>query len=124
MKAKNSDLLLSWEREQDTQYSAASVPVRDNSRSREAAVGVWVSGTHIGKQFQTKERRTRSISGPKPPFAFRTDRSMHRIDAWRMIKRRTQAIGLPEEICNHTFCATGMTASLVVCLQKCYFSLD
>jgi hypothetical protein len=39
MKAKNSDLLLSCEIEQDTQYSAASVPFRDNSRSREAAAG-------------------------------------------------------------------------------------
>jgi hypothetical protein len=37
---------------------------------------------------------------------------MHRIDAWRMIKRRAQAIGLPEEICNHTFRATGITAYL------------
>ncbi len=41
-----------------------------------------------------------------------TDRPMHRIDAWRMIKRRAQAIGLPEEICNHTFRATGITAYL------------
>jgi integrase len=41
-----------------------------------------------------------------------TDRPMHRIDAWRMIKRRTQAIGLPEDICNHTFRATGITAYL------------
>jgi len=37
---------------------------------------------------------------------------MHRINAWRMIKRRAQAIGLPEEICNHTFWATGITAYL------------
>ncbi len=37
---------------------------------------------------------------------------MHRIDAWRMIKRRAQAIGLPEDICNHTFRATGITAYL------------
>jgi integrase/recombinase XerD len=41
-----------------------------------------------------------------------TSRPMHRIDAWRMIKRRAQAIGLPEEICNHTFRATGITAYL------------
>ena len=37
---------------------------------------------------------------------------MHRIDAWRMIKRRSQAIGLPEDVCNHTFRATGITAYL------------
>jgi integrase/recombinase XerD len=29
-----------------------------------------------------------------------------------MIKRRAQAIRLPEEICNHTFRATGITAYL------------
>ena len=37
---------------------------------------------------------------------------MHRIDAWRLIKRRTQAIGVPEEICDHAFRATGITAYL------------
>ena len=41
-----------------------------------------------------------------------TSRPMHRIDAWRMIKQRAQAIGLPEEICCHTFRATGITAYL------------
>ena len=29
-----------------------------------------------------------------------------------MIKRRAQAIGLPDTICNHTFRATGITAYL------------
>jgi len=38
---------------------------------------------------------------------------MHRNDAWRMIKRRAQAIGLPEDICNHTFRATGITNYLL-----------
>ena len=60
------------------------------------------------------------IAGEKKTPLFRsidrhrqlTDRPMHRIDAWRMIKRRAQAIGLPEEICNHTFRATGITAYL------------
>jgi len=41
-----------------------------------------------------------------------TCRPMHRVDAWRMIKRRAKAIGLPEDICNHTFRATGITAYL------------
>ena len=41
-----------------------------------------------------------------------TDRPMHRIDALRMIKRRAKAAGLPEEICCHTFRATGITAYL------------
>jgi hypothetical protein len=37
---------------------------------------------------------------------------MHRVDAWPMIRHRTQAIGLPDDICNHTFRATGITAYL------------
>jgi len=37
---------------------------------------------------------------------------MHANDAWRMVKRRAKAIGLPESICNHTFRATGITAYL------------
>ena len=41
-----------------------------------------------------------------------TSRPIRRIDAWRMIKQRAQAIGLPEEICCHTFRATGITAYL------------
>ncbi len=60
------------------------------------------------------------IAGEKKTPLFRsidrhrclTDRPMHRINAWRMIKRRAKAIGLPEEICNHTFRATGITAYL------------
>jgi len=37
---------------------------------------------------------------------------MHRIDAWRMIKQRAKAIGLPEKICCHIFRGTGLTAYL------------
>jgi site-specific recombinase XerD len=38
-----------------------------------------------------------------------TDRPMHRVDAWRMIKRRAKVAGVPETIGNHTFRATGIT---------------
>ena len=41
-----------------------------------------------------------------------TNRPMHRNDALRMIKRRARAVGLPEDICCHTFRATGITAYL------------
>jgi integrase/recombinase XerD len=44
---------------------------------------------------------------------------MHRIDAWRMVKRRAQAIGLPLEITNHSFRGTGLTVYL-----ECGGSLD
>jgi integrase/recombinase XerD len=41
-----------------------------------------------------------------------SERRMHRNDALRMIKRRACAVGLPENICCHTWRATGITAYL------------
>jgi integrase/recombinase XerD len=41
-----------------------------------------------------------------------SSRPMHRNDAWRMIKARAKAVGLPEAIGCHTFRATGITAYL------------
>jgi integrase/recombinase XerD len=37
---------------------------------------------------------------------------MHRTDALRMVKRRAAAAGLPDNICNHSFRATGITTYL------------
>ena len=42
-----------------------------------------------------------------------TPRRLHRTDALRMIKRRARAAGLPANICNHTFRATGITTLLL-----------
>jgi site-specific recombinase XerD len=42
-----------------------------------------------------------------------TDRPMTRNDAFRMVKRRATAAGLPLTTCNHTFRATGITAYLL-----------
>lgn len=39
-----------------------------------------------------------------------TKTRMCREDAWKMIKRRARQVGLSEEMCNHTFRATGITA--------------
>ncbi len=41
-----------------------------------------------------------------------TRNRMHRTDALRMIKKRANRIGLPADICCHTFRATGITAYL------------
>ncbi len=41
-----------------------------------------------------------------------TDKPMNRIDAWRMIQRRTANLGLRVKIGCHTFRATGITAYL------------
>ena len=42
-----------------------------------------------------------------------SDRPMTRNDAFRMVKRRAAAAGLPSTTCNHTFRATGITAYLL-----------
>ncbi|MGA9764538.1 MAG: tyrosine-type recombinase/integrase [Rhodomicrobium sp.] len=41
-----------------------------------------------------------------------TDRSLHRIEAWAMVKRRAKAAGIKTEVVNHTFRGTGITAYL------------
>jgi integrase/recombinase XerD len=64
-----------------------------------AAAGI--GGDKKSPLFRTIDRR-RKLTG----------RPMHRNDALRMIKQRAKAIGLPEEICCHTFRATGITAYL------------
>lgn len=60
------------------------------------------------------------IAEAKPAPLFRaisrermlTERPMTRGDALRMVKRRACVVGLPPEICCHTFRATGITAYL------------
>src|SRR5262249_22543641 len=42
-----------------------------------------------------------------------TDGRMTRKDALQMIKRRARRAGLPENVCNHTFRATGITTFLL-----------
>jgi site-specific recombinase XerD len=41
-----------------------------------------------------------------------TERGMHRLDVYQMIRRRAKSAGLPETTCCHTFRATGITAYL------------
>jgi site-specific recombinase XerD len=49
--------------------------------------------------FQTAPRHTPALSGLR----------MSRQDVWKMVKRRCEAAGLPADICNHSFRATGIT---------------
>jgi integrase len=37
---------------------------------------------------------------------------MHRVDVWRMTRRRAKGAGIDAEMCCHTFRATGITAYL------------
>jgi integrase len=41
-----------------------------------------------------------------------TDRPMHRNEVLAMVKRRARAVGLPANICCHSWRATGLTAYL------------
>ena len=41
-----------------------------------------------------------------------TERPLHRIEAWAMVKRRAKAAGLKTAVVNHTFRGTGITAYL------------
>jgi hypothetical protein len=41
-----------------------------------------------------------------------TGNRMHRVDAWRMVQRRSVAAGLIVHVGNHSFRATGITAYL------------
>jgi site-specific recombinase XerD len=79
------------------------VPAHHNA---EQYVDAYLDAAGIGAErktplFRTIDRRRQLTARP-----------MHRVDAWRMIKQRAKAIGLPEAICNHTFRATGITAYL------------
>ena len=61
-----------------------------------------------GIKLEKKSPLFRSIDRSRSLSA----RPMHRNDALRMIKQRAKAVGLPAEICCHTFRATGITAYL------------
>jgi len=41
-----------------------------------------------------------------------TGERLDRINAWKMVWRRAKAAGITTEVCNHTFCGTGITAYL------------
>lgn len=51
--------------------------------------------------FQTVDRR-KQLSGNR----------LHRTEAWYMVRRRALKAGIPVEVCNHTFRATGITTYL------------
>jgi len=63
------------------------------------AAGIW--NEKKGPLFRSLDRRRRL-----------TERPLHRVEVYMMIKRRAAAAGLPETINCHTFRATGITAYL------------
>ena len=79
-----------------------------------------VPAHHNAEKYVDAYLDAAGIAGQKKTPLFRsmdtrrnlTDRPMDRNDALRMIKRRARAAGLSEDICCHTFRATGITAYL------------
>lgn len=72
----------------------------------EAYLDAWIEASGIGQDrrlplFRTLDRH-RQV----------TEHGMTRNDAFRMIKRRSRAAGVPESTCCHTFRATGITTYL------------
>ena len=80
------------------------VPAHHNA---EAYVDAYIEAARIGEEKKTP--LFRSAAGRADTL---TEKAMSRNDALRMVKRRAKEAGLPENTCNHTFRATGITAYL------------
>ena len=81
------------------------VPAHHNA---EAYVDAYLGAAGLAAQpksplFRTAPGKSRRL----------TDRRMNRKEALAMIKRRCRAVGLPANICNHSFRATGITTFLL-----------
>jgi len=72
----------------------------------EAYLDVYLLAARIGEEKRTPLFQSVTRNG------LLSGRPMTRNDALRMVKRRADAVGLPETTCNHTFRATGITAYL------------
>ncbi len=79
------------------------VPAHHNA---EAYVDAWIKASGIIEDRRLPLFRTFDRRGAV------TERGMTRNDAFRMIKRRARAAGVPDSTCCHTFRATGITTYL------------
>ena len=73
----------------------------------EAYLDAYLLAARVGE-----DKKTPLFQSVTRAWAVVTGRPMTRNDAFRMVKRRAAAAGLPETTCNHTFRATGITAYL------------
>jgi site-specific recombinase XerD len=92
-----------WLRLQEKGGRRHEVPAHHNA---ELYVDEYLTAAGIGGDkgnplFRTFDRRRQL-----------TDRRMHRNEVLAMVKRRARAVGLPENICCHSWRATGLTAYL------------
>ena len=74
--------------------------------SAEAYLDAYLFAARIGEEKKTPLFQSVNRDG------LLTGRQMSRNDAFRMVKRRAKAAGIPDTTCNHTFRATGITAYL------------
>ena len=85
-----------------------SVGLMSNSRRLRRLDG----GEEVDGEFIVATERMVLFRSARGRTGEMTNLAMHRVDAWRMIRRRAKAAGLDAEICCHTFRATGITADL------------
>jgi site-specific recombinase XerD len=81
------------------------VPAHHNA---EAYLDAYIRGASLGSE--PKAPLFRTAPGKS---GLLTENRMNRKEALAMIKRRAKAAGLPANICNHTFRATGITTFLL-----------
>ncbi len=79
------------------------VPAHHNA---EAYIDAYLAAAQIADQKKSPLFRT---IGRRRDL---TERRVHRVDAFRMVKRRCRAAGVPETTCCHSFRATGITTYL------------
>jgi len=80
------------------------VPAHHNA---ELYLDEYIAAAAIGEQKQGS--LFRSCMGKTNTL---TLEAMHRVDAYRMIRRRAVGVGMDARVCCHTFRATGITAYL------------
>ncbi len=92
-----------WLRLQEKGGKRHEVPAHHNA---ESYLDAYLEAVGLGEEKKSPLFRTIDRQGRI------TSRGMTRGDALRMVKRRAKAAGLPENICCHSFRATGITAYL------------
>jgi len=79
-----------------------------------------VPANHKAEAYMDAYLDAAGIEADKKGLLFRTlncqrqltPTGMHRIDVFQMVRRRARKVGLPPNLCCHTFRATGITAYL------------
>lgn len=94
-----------WFRLHESGGKMHQVPAHHNAG---AYVDAWIEAVGIGDDRRRPLLRTISRQGGV------TERGMTRNDAFRIVKRRSRAAGVPESTCCHTFRATGITTYLQI----------